>query len=382
VGKPGESYRIFAYALGPFVLCGVLLAAYNYQRFGSIGDFGEHYQLAGLNTMTKPTDQLSYLAPGLFSYLFVPARLALTFPHAFLKTAAADPFSLPAGYSGTASGGAAEPAGGLFPTMPITLLLVLLPLLWVRWKRTERATLLVCSGFAPFGFVIVIGLALALWGTTQRYEVDYATLFLIPSFVIWAALLAHRQGRKQARRLIALTGIVLTGFGAAVGTAVSFTGYYDLLRLGHPGVFSFLEDLTSPFATLATMIVGRPVIVRVAGPLAPAVSDGYTKFGEGGASVWLGADGGVVVTVDAPSSQRLALTGNVIVGPGAPPHGRLDITVQSPGQAPIVVASAAGPVALPVRLHWGLNRVNLNLAGKTTSSPYELELTDIELHSR
>jgi len=377
VRRRGGRYSLLAYALGPLLVCGLLLALYNEVRFGAFGEFGEHYQLAGLDTLTKPADQLAYVPPGLFSYLLVPARLALTFPHAFLMTATEYPGSLPAGYAGTPAGGAAEPAGGMLTTMPITLLLLGLPVLWWRRRQREGPALLIAIGFSALGLVVMVLLAYALWGTTQRYEVDFATLFLIPAFMIWALLLT-RSRRRRWRRGVAVAGVALTAFGAAVGTAVSFTGYYDTLRLAHPGTFKTLEDITSPFATLATMVVGKAVLVRVDTGALPVTlpPPGYGTFGERGADAWLGTNP-VTVTVVAPRAGYSALRTTPVPGPGAPPLAALAVRVRSWGQEILVPAIGLGHI--PVHLQWGLNRITLSLAGSRATSAEEVALDDVEL---
>ncbi len=355
--------RVLIPALVPLVVCGVLLAAYNDARFGSIGEIGQRYQLAGAEVTHKSADELAYVPPGLFSYLLVPPRLALTFPHVFLMTDTEYPGTLPAGYAGGSGGWPTEPAGGLFPTMPITLLLFALPILWWKRRPEERPALLIAAGSAAMGLAVVLVAAWSLWGTTQRYEVDYATYFLIAAFMVWAIMLRRVRPRAFARRTIAVAGIVLASIGAAIGTAVSFTGYYDSLRITNPGVFDTLEDITSPFATAATMIADKPVIARVDAPLPvtlPAVS--YSTVDEDAAGVWLGG-GPVTLVILSPSDRRPVLTARYQPGPGAPPPSQMAIGVQSPGHSQEIAPVVGGVVRLPLELHWGLNRVKLTLAG-------------------
>ena len=260
-----ETLRLLGYALGPFVLCGLLLAWYNHVRFGGFTNFGERYEIAGIDQTKAPFYKLSSLLPGLFTYLLLPARIALTFPHAFLQTAANDPFSLPKGYAGAPI---AEPTGGVFTTMPITLLLLAIPVMWWQRRTDERRPLVAATGLAIFGLIIVTLVSWALFGTTERYEVDFVSLLLIPAFLIWAMLLARARPKTTVRRIWAVVGVVLTLIGAAIGTAISFTGYYDYLRLEHPATFNAIEDVTAPLATVATMIGGKPQIARIDdGPL-------------------------------------------------------------------------------------------------------------------
>jgi len=378
IRKCDQPRTVLAYALGPFLVCGVLLALYNDARFGSFGDFGTRYVLAGYDALTHPIEQLSYIPPGLFSYLLIPARFALTFPHFFLMTISEYPFRLPAGYATTPGGGGAEPTGGILPTMPITLLLLLLPVLWRRRGSGERPALLVSTGFAALGLLIVVLTSFALWATTQRYEVDFATLFLIPSYLVWAVLIVRNSGRRRARRWIAAIGIVFTVFGAMVGTAVSITGYYDELLHAHPGLFRALEDITSPLATLATKIGGKAVLVRVDGPIVTDLPpQSYTYLGESGPSTWI--FGTVTVTIIAPSADRLVLTAIPVRGPQAPAHRQFAIDVKSPGQPTVTVPAAGLQVRLPIVVHSGLNRIYVSLAGPPATSPYELDLSSFAL---
>jgi hypothetical protein len=384
--RSGKERRgILAVALGPIVVCGLMLAAYNAIRFGSASNFGEAYQLAGLDQMTMPADKLSYVPPGMFSYLVMPFRVALTFPHVFLVTTSLYPGPFPKGYSGSPGGWPAEPAGGLFTTMPITFLLVLVPSLWRRSglgpSHAERPALLVAAGASALGLAIMFLLAYALWGTTQRYEVDYASMFLIAAFLVWSVLVQRCKPGTRARRAVAVLGIALTTFGAAVGTAVSFTGY-DPLSTTHPGIFDTLEDITSPFATLATMVIGRPVLVRVVDALQTEVPESLGQFGEGGADAWVGVgEGPLTVVVDSPHAEHMDLTASTLLGVGAPTPAKLTLRVTSPGRAPlpVPVPVPGETVRLPIDLHWGLNRINVELSGPQGSSPDELYLGGLEL---
>jgi hypothetical protein len=376
VRRRGESRWVLAYALGPFLVCALLLALYNEVRFGGFTNFGERYELAGVDQTKTKFYSLTYLLPGLFSYLLVPARLALTFPHAFLRTATSDPFTLPRGYDGSPQLPYAEPAGGVFTTMPITLLLLALPVLWWRRRPLEHRTLQVAAGLALLGFAIVALVSWALFGTTERYEVDFVTFFLIPSFMIWALLVSRSEPGTALRRFWAVAGVVLTLFGAAVGTAISFTGYSNYLWLEHPAVFNDLEDVTSPLATLATMVVGKPEIARVdTGGLAIGLLG--TPSTEAGANAWLGVQP-VNVTVISPGSRRIGVAATVTQEPGSPPLSQLTIRVSSSGGHSITVPVIGARVRLPVVLHWGLNRVRLSFVGTATSAT-EYLLSNIQL---
>jgi hypothetical protein len=370
-----DTLAVLSYALGPFVACGVLLALYNYVRFGGFTNFGQAYELAGIDQTKVPFESLTNVAPGMFTYLLLPARFALTFPHAFLQTAANDPFKLPKFYGGSTPALPAEPTGGVLPTMPITLLLLAIPVMWLQRRSGERGPLIVAAGLAILGLAIAVLVSWALFGTTERYEVDFVSFLLLPAFLVWAMLVARFRPRTAARRFWALAGVVLTLIGAAIGTAISFTGYYDYLRLFHPGTFDVLEDVTSPFATVATMIGGNPQIARIDDgglPITPGL--GASSFSEDHASAWLGTVP-LTMSVLSPDNRHTAIYVTVMPGPGTSRLSSHAIRVSSPGLT-AVVPLIGRRERLPVSLHWGLTRVHLSVAGGA-SSPTEILLFDI-----
>ncbi|MBV9336571.1 MAG: hypothetical protein JO243_11835 [Solirubrobacterales bacterium] len=361
-----EMLKLLTYALGPFVLCGLLIAWYNHVRFGGFTNFGERYELAGIDQTKVPFYRLSSVLPGLFTYLLLPAHFALTFPHAFLQTAANDPFALPRGYTGSPQLPYAEPTGGVFTTMPITLLLLGIPVMWWQRRAGERRPLVAAAGLATLGLVIVTLVSWALFGTTERYEVDFVSFLLIPAFLVWAMILARVRPRTVARRAWAVVGVVLTLIGAAIGTAISFTGYYDYLRIEHPATFNTLEDVTAPLATVATMVGGKPQIARVDdGQLPVAATSGAFGFSQDHASASLGTVP-LSLSVLSPDDRRTAIFVTVAPGPGAPPMSSVAILASSGGRSAIVPL-IGDRARVPVWLHWGLNRVRLTIAGTPTS---------------
>ena len=370
-----ETLKLLTYALGPFVLCVLLLAWYNHVRFGGFTNFGERYELAGIDQTNAPFYKFSSILPGLFTYLLLPARIALTFPHAFLQTAASDPFALPSGYQGSPQLAYAEPTGGVFTTMPITLLLLGIPFMWLKRRSGERRPLLVATGLVLLALAIATLVSWALFGTTERYEVDFVSLLLIPAFLAWAMLMARARPKTAARRIWAVLGVILTLIGITIGTAISFTGYSDLLRVEHPGTFDTLEDVTAPFATVATMIGGKPQIARIDdGPLPVTPASGSFGFSEDHASAWLGAVP-LSLSVLSPDARRTAIFVTVVPGAGAPPLSSIAIYVSSGGRS-ATVPLIGKRARLPVSLHWGLNRVRLAIAGVPTSAE-EVVLSNI-----
>jgi hypothetical protein len=259
--------------------------------------------------------------------------------------------------------------------MPITLLLFAIPFMWWQRRPGERGALVAATGLALLGLAIVTLVSWALFGTTERYEVDFVSLLLIPAFLVWAMLLSRARVKTAARRTWAILGVTLTLIGAAVGTAISFTGYYDYLRLEHPGTFNALENVTAPIATVATMIGGSPQVARIDdGPLPVTPLAGSSTFSQDHASAWLGTVP-LSLSVLSPGRRRTAIYLTVAPGPGAPPLRSVLLRVSSPGSSAFV-ALIGRRARLPVSLRWGLNRVHVAIVGRPTSAQ-EVLLSDI-----
>jgi hypothetical protein len=239
--------RLTVVLLGPFAACLLLTGAYNYQRFGSPVQYGIRYQLAGVESRRYAFFSLSYLPPGAYNYVLAPPRLALAFPYVFLPPPPSYPGHLPAGYV------LLEPTGGLLPSTPIVLFLAALPWLWRGERRGEHRRELpaIVAGMGLLGGCVLLGVAFTVYGTTQRYEVDFDALLILAGVLSWLALLVHVRTRLR-RRAVAVAGALALAWGAFCGVALSFTGEHNLLQEKHPALFADLEDITSPIATLPT----------------------------------------------------------------------------------------------------------------------------------
>jgi hypothetical protein len=347
--------------LAPVAACIALIGAYNAQRFGSPAQFGVKYVLAGIDQAVKPLDELAYVVPGVYNFVLAPPRLALTFPHVFLPPPPNYPGTLPAGYAGTPSLGA-EPTGGVIPMAPIVLFIAALPLLWRRRDKIGREVPIIVGSLWLLGSGIVLGLAFTLFGTTERYEVDFDLLLILAGVVAWLGLTTVVR-RRAARRVSIGLGALAVAWSCFTGVAVSITGYYNELLTYHPGMFAALEDLTGPLATLPTMILGRPVIARVQSPI-PVIYGpvDYLTFGQGQASTYLG-DGPVELVVLSPRAETVALRAVISVTTAVPKGTPTRVVVSSSGERRVSVPASPGVGLIPIHLHWGLNRIELLMAG-------------------
>jgi hypothetical protein len=363
---PATRRRIAMALVAPLTACVLLVAAYNTERFGSPTQFGIDYQLAGIDTELKPTFDLAYVIPGVYNFALAPPRLALTFPHVFLPPPPNYPGTLPAGYNGTTQ--PAEPTGGVVPMAPIVLFAGTALFLWRRRDRHGAELPLIITALTLLGCGIIAGLAFTLWGTTERYEVDFDLYLILAGVLGWIGLLGAVRGRIR-RRLSTIGGVAAIAWACFTGVAVSFTGYYNTLFTYHPGIFAALEDITGPLATLPTMLLGHPVIARVQSAVPIMYGNvNYATFGQGEASTYLG-DGPVTLVVLAPGAQNLSVQAVVSTGPALPAGAPLGVVVSSPGRRPITVQLVPGIDLLPIHVHWGLNRIVFEMVGSQPGGP-------------
>lgn len=342
--------RLVAVLLGPVAAVGVLLAAYNAARFGSLLEFGQIYQLAGVEVDQKDSYNPAYLGPGLWYYLLARPHLSLGFPYVFAPPGPQSyPGELPAGYDGI------EPTIGLLVAAPIVLLLA-----GAWWAlRAQRALRAIVISFAVAGLAIMALVSFTLWGVTMRYEVDFAGLLLIGALLTWFAL-APRAGR-----VLPVAGVAAIAWGAFVGVGVSFTGYYDGLRSAKPGTFEALESVSSPVPTAIAVLKGKTSIVGVTPRPGTDLDDGP---GVGRFGIDLPVTG-ATITILSHTSHRVLLEADII--------GSGELTVRSPDtgrEVKVPVRNVRDTVELALKR--GFNHIEL-LSPKPGVGLREVQLREL-----
>jgi hypothetical protein len=344
-----DKLRLAAAVLGPIAVAGVLLLIYNYVRFDSFTEFGQRYQLAGVEVAKRKMFDLAYIVPGLYYFLISPVRWAVAFPYAHLAPPPFYPGSVPKQYDGV------ELVGGVLANMPILLLLAALPFALRRSSGRSRELLTVAAGLGVAGLMIVVLVSWTLWGATMRYEMDFSALLLVPALLTWYVLAARTRERRARRRTLAVLAGVAVLYGALVSTAIGFNGYFDSLRVAHPSTYKSLAHFFSPIPTFATLFVGHPVLSDVLnepnGYSLPHVNYGTTTAQ--GASFAIGSKP-ATVSVTSPGGRNIVLEAELARGANVPPGSSVSLTVsgsRSDVQLPVTGGTAR------VRLHadTGLN---------------------------
>lgn len=330
--------RMLAASGGPFVAILAVLGIYNALRFDSVLEFGSRYQLAGINMNSEAVLDFARLVPGIFFYFVSAPSFSSAFPFVTLAP------EWPGGGTPDAYVGV-EPVAGALALAPIIVMgLIAMTILAVRHSR-RRATTGVALPLAMAATAIGIATAtiLAIPSATLRYEVDWLTLLLVASVVSIGIAMARATGWR--RRAVEVSVVVLAGYSCFVGVALSMTGYYDALRLAHPGAYEALEDATSFVPVLASRVSGEPIVQRVV-PAGPGAFD--LQFVVGGR-------GPVVVTM----SPR-AISG------AAPAAYRAEVRDPASGARASARAGADGAVAVSFGAHHGINRTTIRFVAVST----------------
>jgi hypothetical protein len=348
--------RGITWILGPFALCILLLLWYNVARFGSPLESGASYVLAGYDPTVAKLYQPGYLPPDLFYYLIDPPHFTLNFPYFQLPPAPYYPFAVPTGYLG------AEITGGLIASTPILLWLAAAPFILRRSARSAFRPVVLLPVFVAI--VVILFIAFTIPGATMRYEVDFATLLLVPALLVW---LVTCEGRRPLRSISRVLGTIAIVLGCWVGMAAGLTGYEDFLPYTRPVQWSAMEYVTSPIPDAVIRIVGHPIVSWLASPDGQDVALGNFGFGIGTIERFYASPQATFINVMAPHAGTLRIqatlvtTGTGIVGQPSP----VDIIVKN-GRDQISKPEHAGHISLNIPVRGGLNPLQLSakLPGK------------------
>ncbi len=219
--ETGDWRRLLSAAVLPLGAVGLGLATYNYLRFGSPGEFGQTFQLAG-DRQDINHFGLGYLWFNLRAYFFALPRWSGSFP--FLLPP--DPAALPPGH------GEVDHPFALLTHAPIALFALAAPLAWR--SRSEPAghglrAFLVAAGGLFLSSALVIGL---FYCASARYEIEFTpVLFLLAAaggFALDHALAGRPAGRVVFRAAAAI--LLLASFAGNFLAAAEYRGTTDYRR--------------------------------------------------------------------------------------------------------------------------------------------------------
>lgn len=190
--QAGKPFAKWAALFVPLALGAMALMGYNYTRFGSVFEFGEHYQLTGFDQFHNRGQFFSpaYLGANLYNYLLNPFDPVKRFPFILpVKSTTALPFFVPGTYW-------PQKVTGILIGLPF--LYAIIPWLWCILAPGKRnridpalrrfSLLLLLVGFLEFS------LLLFFLSNNMRYAFDcIPTLLMLSAIAAWGMLARLRE---------------------------------------------------------------------------------------------------------------------------------------------------------------------------------------------
>lgn len=165
----------------PFLIVAIFLMYYNYDRFGSIFDFGTRYNLSTIDLYYHKFG-LEDIFMGIYFFLFLPIQFQFKFPFIIKNAIKYD-------YSGDML--IEDMSGGLFSINHLLLLSVLIFILKKYFKNKDVYYIGCLSTIIGF-FIIAIDSCKG--GIVDRYLIDFSWLFVIPTIFV---LLENKERIKK-----------------------------------------------------------------------------------------------------------------------------------------------------------------------------------------
>jgi hypothetical protein len=212
----------------PFLLIVFVLGLYNYVRFGSFLETGIGYNRIGGHGIGRSFN-FSYLPRGLYFYLFYPCEINFNFPF----------FHLMRGLPGQISGAykRVEPVAGIFRNLIFLNIIFAAPFFYKRMIRVARYVTLGILFLVFFSLLNVVVFSALSVVNTMRYLADLVPHLSLAAVLLWAFMDNALAGRKKARMALSAGMITAIAYSCIFSIAISFTGYYDLLRVNNPDIF-------------------------------------------------------------------------------------------------------------------------------------------------
>jgi hypothetical protein len=242
--KINSLFPALAAAFLPLALIACSLFWYNYDRFGSIFEFGHRYQLTGpsLTTDYKDISSVKYIVPNIYTYVFRLPSLTREFP--FLRIPWVEEemwpsfIHLPEHYYYT------EPVAGILIIVPLIGLATFL-LTWFFWQFINGDVAL--SGnkerslwfeFSMLGYVAIqMGILLIFINSAMRYLLDVSPILIVLSTVFIGYYVQFIEKKPYLLKIIMLAWILATLLTVVSGFFIGFTGDKNIFLNQNPQLY-------------------------------------------------------------------------------------------------------------------------------------------------
>jgi hypothetical protein len=244
-----ESIPAFAAAFLPLALIAGSLFWYNFDRFGSIFEFGHRYQLTGpsLTANYKDISSVKYIIPNLYTYVFRPPSLSQNFPFLTIPWIKSEMWPsfihLPEHYYYT------EPLAGIIIIVPLIGLtaLLLMRLFWLFIngefslpgnKEDAVNSLLSWFGFSMLGYVAIQMLILLIFiNSAMRYLLDISPALIVLSTMFVGYYVQSVEKNPYFIKMVSYAWILAALITVISGFLIGFTGDKNIFLNQNPQLY-------------------------------------------------------------------------------------------------------------------------------------------------
>lgn len=248
--KFSKSIPAFTSLLLPLILIAISLCWYNYDRFGSIFEFGHRYQLTGpaLTADYGDINSVKYILPNAFTYIFRQPALSWEFPFFTIPRIKQDmwPFfiRLPEHYTYN------EPMAGILFVVPLMGLMALLVTrsLWLfingdvvpSTPATQNKDASLFSWFAISMVTYIFiqtSILLTFLYSAMRYLFDFSPALIVLSTMFVGYYVQTIDKKPYLVKLIASFWILSSILTVISGFLIGFTGDKNNFLNQNPAVY-------------------------------------------------------------------------------------------------------------------------------------------------
>jgi hypothetical protein len=217
----------------PLLICGLLLAWYNWARFDSFFEFGLYYQLAAFNLQANYSILFSrvYIIQNIYNYFFNPFKINGTFPYVFPLSGTETPIALSPELPNLYAVEGKFP--GLFNSTPF-LMFVIIPLciFVVNSFRHIRNKTLKTDFYDPFDWTVLSLTGAFVAGSIPtlmifyvgfRYETEFITGLLMLAILGFYQVYSMIT-KTVVKKVFVATGVIFVVFSIIANVTLAFTG--------------------------------------------------------------------------------------------------------------------------------------------------------------
>jgi len=243
--KKEQINKLFFNLFFPIAICLLFLGAYNYLRFENPFHGGHQWQLTGFHPKKTIFFSREFLIPGIYLNLFQPPTFDLTIPYIHMR-ANLPPSLTPAKLY------VVEIVSGLFPTVPITLLILISPLLVLLFLRNKSNFNVRFPVVESFIILIPALLNLSVLTVhimvTLRYTVDFAPYLILFSCILWFYLDSFFVNNLKLRKVVNILSLVLAIYSIVFGLAFGTEQFFEKMKTQDPIEYSKIDSYIKPIA--------------------------------------------------------------------------------------------------------------------------------------